>query len=108
MFGDDGADVYLWEEGADVDGTDEHDGEVLSFASRFVKLIALCGMRHGAALFVASMERHWFGVNYFSWSSRVRCTYGEWDTLGSVASFSRLEARLRVYEECKVSFIRVL
>lgn len=36
MFGDDGADVYLWEEGADVDGTDEHDGEVLSFASRFV------------------------------------------------------------------------
>jgi len=36
VFGDDGADVYLWEEGADVDGTDEHDGEVLSFASGFV------------------------------------------------------------------------
>lgn len=30
VFGDDGPDVYLREEGAHVDGKTEHDGEVLS------------------------------------------------------------------------------
>ncbi len=30
LYGDDGADVYLWQEGADVDGQEESDGEVLA------------------------------------------------------------------------------
>ena len=63
MFVDDGADVYLWEEGTDVDGSEEHDGEVLSdcfpgFAlfGRIVRA-AVCVKRH--FFLVAFVERHW-------------------------------------------------
>lgn len=79
VFGHDRADVHLWEEGEDVDGTAEYDGEVL---------------RVFWGLYDYGVFGDWSGLVLYYWSgilfsggncigitaSRLRCTYGEKNT----------------------------